>query len=186
MAPAILFPLTDDMAGALRATLNTRLHEVELHLRAVPPVYGDDLRGVYVDQLRTLLAGLEGSISKSLRKFSAGASDDCEVDFGEPKAGLLKSGEDGVNLAQGGDVLSHGFPHEALSEFLIAENGSVEQLADWATKHGQGVFARLGTLEDALKSQVAATARLARKLGLSEADIADCTAQARAALTTPT
>ena len=38
---AILFPLTDDMAGALRATLNTRLYEVERHLSAVPQVYGD-------------------------------------------------------------------------------------------------------------------------------------------------
>lgn len=110
---AILLPLTDDMAGALRATLNTRLSEVERHLRAVPQVCGDDLRGVYVQQLRTLLAGLEEGISKSLRKLSV--------------------------------------PNDALSDFLLAENGSVEQLADWATKHGQGVFERLAALEDALK-----------------------------------
>lgn len=89
---AILFPLTDDMAGALRATLNTRLYEVERHLSAVPQVYGDDQRVVYAKQLRTLLAGLEGSISKSLRKFSPGASDDGEIGFGEPEAGLLLDG----------------------------------------------------------------------------------------------
>lgn len=178
---SIVFPLTDDMAGALRATLNTRLHEVERHLRAAPQVHGDDLRSVYTQQLRTLLAGLEGSINESLRKFSAGALDRGEVRFGESEAGLLKTGEDGVDLTQGGSLGR--LSHEALSEFLIAENGSVEQLADWAIRHGQGVLARLEALEGALRAQVAATTRLARKLDFSDRDIADCTAQSRRVLT---
>lgn len=93
-------------------------------------------------------ANLLATIRKAGGDLLSGASDDGEFSLRETEAWVVEAREDDVDLTQGGSLA--GLSHDALSEFLLAENGSIEKLADWANRHGQSVFARIAALEATL------------------------------------